>query len=516
MTNLIVCCDGTWNTPDQKQNDLPAPTNVVKLFNALAATDLGGVEQKRYYHPGVGTDGGFLDQLTGGGMGDGLDRNIQSAYKWLATTYATGDRIFLFGFSRGAFTVRSLAGMISRCGLLRLAGAALEPGKIWTVVDAVFKCYRNKIDYAAPTGLTLCDAVASSKGPAIHFLGVWDTVGALGIPDDLALLNLLDRSKHEFHDTALGPAVQNARHAVALDERRQSFTPTLWTNLADRPTAKQIWFPGVHCDVGGGYSRTGLSDAALLWMIEEAEACRLAFRPNVKVKIAPDPQEALHDSDTGVFEALRSLPRSAPNVEAAANAGLIHRSGVDRHADPPLFEAAYWPTRVLAAGESCTIDVFAREKWNASGVYLEAGNEYSLTATGEWLDATMKCTPEGAGHDGKFRIGKFRLGEIAQLAGSAVGEMETLFRSKTGNEQADFLWTKREENFDWFALIGVIANGSGADLAGNPIPHQTFMIGSAARVKPTIGGYLYCFANDAWQAYDNNKGSVSLTISRSV
>src|SRR6185295_3142736 len=117
MGNIVVCADGTWNTPDQKDGGLPAPTNVVKLANALADTDARGVAQKKYYHPGVGSDGSAFDRVLGGGVGKGLDQNIMSGYKWLATEYRPGDDIYLFGFSRGAFTVRSLAGMIGCCGL---------------------------------------------------------------------------------------------------------------------------------------------------------------------------------------------------------------------------------------------------------------------------------------------------------------------------------------------------------------------------------------------------------------
>src|SRR2546427_8285365 len=110
MKNLIVCCDGTWNTPDQEENGIPAPTNVVKLKNCLADTarDNGAaIPQRSYYHSGVGTEGGLLERAAGGAWGQGIDKNIQSAYQWLAREYATGDRIYLFGFSRGAYTVRS-------------------------------------------------------------------------------------------------------------------------------------------------------------------------------------------------------------------------------------------------------------------------------------------------------------------------------------------------------------------------------------------------------------------------
>src|ERR1041384_6013331 len=117
MKRLIVCCDGTWNTPEQEENNAPCPTNVVRLFNSLADQDANGNEQLNYYHPGVGTDGSLLAKTAGGMYGEGLDKNIKSAYSWLANHYEDGDAIYVFGFSRGAYTVRSLSGLIGRCGL---------------------------------------------------------------------------------------------------------------------------------------------------------------------------------------------------------------------------------------------------------------------------------------------------------------------------------------------------------------------------------------------------------------
>lgn len=524
MANLVVCSDGTWNTPDDMDGGVPAPTNVVKLFNALAASDANGTEQKKYYHPGVGTDGGWWNRLVGGGAGEGLDRNIKSGYQWLAKNYRPNDNIFLFGFSRGAYTARSLGGMITSCGLLDLSDATITPAEGWQRVDSVFDCYRARADKSKFKALSthLFSELAFHNKPAaepiamstpIFFIGVWDTVGALGIPDDMALLNLLDSvDKHSFHDTNLSNAVVNARHAVAMDEHRQSFTPTLWTNVGNRAGVKQVWFPGVHSDVGGGYGQVGLSDGALKWMIEEAGALNLKFRDHVEDQIKPDPRGMLHDSVTTVFKALKTCPRNVPNVGFRPVTGDFHASACDRFDNPPLQQSAFWPTRELQVGQSMTVDVFAREHWNATGLFLSEGGEYELTANGEWLDSHIKCGPGGT-NDGKFQIG-----EIFQLAGSALGGVETMFRKATGNKDADFWGTKRAEEYPWFALIGVVANGSGADERGNPIPHTTFLIGDRHKhkVKTGGGGYLYCFANDAWQLYGNNSGSVSLTVKRTA
>ena len=128
MTNIVICCDGTWNTPDQLDKGVPAPTNVVRLYNALATTDAQGAPQDSYYHPGVGTSGKWWDKAVGGGTGAGLDQHIKSAYQKLCYSYTPGANIYLFGFSRGAYTVRSLCGFIARCGLLRIDH--LEPTEV--------------------------------------------------------------------------------------------------------------------------------------------------------------------------------------------------------------------------------------------------------------------------------------------------------------------------------------------------------------------------------------------------
>lgn len=513
--HLIVFCDGTWNTPDQTEASLPAATNVVKLRNALAASDKDGEEQRIYYHPGVGSDGGWWERIAGGGLGEGLDKNIMSTYNWVARNYEPGSRIWLFGFSRGAFTVRSLGGMISRCGLLKTDG--MDEKTIWAAVGKLFQNYRTPEATAEPVKATKAmpfhgvkTGNATKQSIPINFIGVWDTVGALGVPNDMAFLKIIDDpAKHSFHDTSLSPIVQNARHAIAIDEMRQSFTPTLWTNVDDRPTVKQIWFPGVHGDVGGGYGRSDLSDGALKWMIDEVRALNLSFRENIETQLSPNPLGQLHDSVTGVFKFLKTRPRDVP-LFFSSNTSL-HESALNRHDNPPLTQGVYWETRLIEAKEGATIDVFARERWNYTGLYLKEGVSYKFSATGEWMDSDITCPPSGTND------GKFHLGEAVQMASSLWGKGEQLVTKLTGNHQVDFWYTKREEQFPWFSLIGMVANGVPPDESvadqGNFAPHEVFKIGAGTHFTPKRSGYLYAFANDAWQTYDNNRGSVRLTVS---
>ncbi|HJV25205.1 MAG TPA: DUF2235 domain-containing protein [Aromatoleum sp.] len=504
MKNIVICCDGTWNTPDEKDGGVPAPTNVVRLYNALAEADAADVGQHKYYHAGVGTNGSWWDKVIGGGTGVGLERNVMSAYRELCDYYEDGDRIYLFGFSRGAYTVRSLGGLVSLCGLLDTDG--LEDPEIWTRIEHVFqKGYRRKTESLDDWQRKDWEFRENGGGHRIpiRFLGVWDTVGALGIPNDMAFLNLIDNlHDYTFHDTNLSASIQTARHAIALDERRASFQPTLW-NPQPGQDALEMWFPGVHSDVGGGYRETGLSDAALAWMISEAKAADLNFNSGMIDQIKSDYLGPLHDSCCGVFSLLPSQPRGVPMLQAAEN---MHPSAVNRAKNPPIHQCPYRQARTFTLGTPLTIDIFAAQPWNDTGLWLEAGITYTFFASGEWMDSSIKCGPDGADD------GKFQPAELAQIAGSALGWVESVYKKLARNSEADFRFTKRHEDMPWFCLVGAIANGGGVDAKGHTVPHEAFAIGDGVTYTPKKSGYFYAYANDAWNCYGNNRGRVQLTI----
>lgn len=317
MKRLIICCDGTWNRPDQKNL-----TNVVKLSRFIAARDSDGVPQVVFYDQGVGT-GNLLDRLTGGAFGHGLDQNIRDAYLFLMNNYEDGDEIFIFGYSRGAYTARSTAGLIRNCGLLKRAHADHFP--------EAFSLYQKR-DESADTEEAVAFRTNYAREIEIKFIGVWDTVGSLGVP--LRGLRWFSRNKYQFHDTALSRRVKFAYHAVAIDERRSPFKPTLWSNLP-KPgqVIEQKWFAGVHADVGGGSAVSSLSDVALNWMMEKASACGLEFNSEiVTTKLRPDPLGYLHNSMTGFYRLTRGYTRSigaiAPQTES------VHEAAVARFEDP--------------------------------------------------------------------------------------------------------------------------------------------------------------------------------------
>jgi uncharacterized protein (DUF2235 family) len=285
---LIVCCDGTWNMPNQPG----APTNVVKMLRAIRPVDDNGGSQIVHYHPGIGT-GNFVDRFMGGTVGVGLVSNVQSAYGFLVDNYFPGDEIYLFGFSRGAYTVRSLAGFVDLVGLVRKMDMELfiEVFEIYRKhrlirttnrpedLAASFRPYLRGGD---PAYRSLLAALQRSRRISILFIGVWDTVGALGVP--VGPLRWIGRNRYNFHSTQLSESVRFAYHALAIDEHRRAFRPSIWrrpTNRNGSPTSEtqtleQVWFAGAHSNVGGGYRDSGLSDIAFLWMASKAATARRA------------------------------------------------------------------------------------------------------------------------------------------------------------------------------------------------------------------------------------------------
>jgi hypothetical protein len=279
MKNIILCSDGTGNTAVKGRG-----TNVFKLFEAVDLTEHRTNPsldaQLAFYDDGVGTQGNALVKMLGGAAGYGLAQNVKKLYRELARVYDPGDRIFLFGFSRGAFTVRTLAGMIGRCGVLN---AALIPtaGQLVEGVDAAYAGYRagyGSVLTKAVGGLlgrpSRDDAIARFKDKyrpytdvEIAFLGVWDTVDAVGMP--FALAEMVNRYlvQFKFPTSTLGSHVQHACHALSLDDDRRAFEPVLWTVPEDDHRIEQVWFAGVHSNVGGGYPKQGMSLVALDWML---------------------------------------------------------------------------------------------------------------------------------------------------------------------------------------------------------------------------------------------------------
>ncbi len=301
MKRIAIFADGTWNSPEDGET-----TNVLHMARAVMP-DVNGTKQVAFYDWGVGTD---RKKFSGGLTGAGIDKNILDCYRFLVHNYAVGDQLFFFGFSRGAYTVRSLAGLIRNCGLLRREHARR--------ISEAFRLYRKRTRASGPnepqpTKFRRDFAVADTT--PIEFVGAWDTVGALGIP--VPFWGTLNRREFLFHDTEPSKIVQHARHAVAIDESREDFTPVLWS---DKPSVdiQQVWFAGAHSDVGGGYRESGLSNCASQWMLKEANKFGLQFEAHFLNAVTPDPADRQHESRKGIYLARAELVRTVK--------GPVHRS----------------------------------------------------------------------------------------------------------------------------------------------------------------------------------------------
>lgn len=317
MKKIIVCCDGTWNKPGIKDRGTIVKTNVQKMYEAINC-GTQEIPQVKYYGQGVGTGFSLRDHFLGGSAGIGIDRNIIDAYKFIMWNYDANDEIYLFGFSRGAYTVRSLAGFIRNCGIMK-------PDYLHLVSEA-YHLYRDRTALTHPESDLMIGFKKKygidKQETLIKFLGVWDTVGALGIP--LKWFDLLNQ-KYQFHDVKISSQIRYAYHALSVDEKREVFTPTLWEisstarSLPDPQVSEQVWFPGVHSNIGGGYKDCGLSDQTLKWMIEKAQETHLQFDQQYISNLRPESTAELRNSVTGIYKLMKKINRQI-------NTGLANRT----------------------------------------------------------------------------------------------------------------------------------------------------------------------------------------------
>lgn len=363
--NLVICCDGTGNKFG------PANSNVIKLYSTLVIN----AEQVGYYHPGVGTMGAPTARnrlekswtiLKGLAFGTGFLDNVGDAYRYLMNTYREGDRIFLFGFSRGAYTARAIAGLVHTCGLLCPGNEGLIP---YALQMFAAKSKQTNAGQTIDIAHRFRDTFA--RKVMIEFVGVWDTVSSVGWVSDPMLLP----------DEGRNPIVRVARHALAIDERRCYYRDKLWGAPFSRlepefevsQDIRQVWFAGVHSDVGGSYDEqeSGLSKLALEWLLQEACRAGLQIKPeyaelvlgragNVGGPIAqPDPAAVLHTSLSGAWWLLELLPHTYFDKpqggrhwripmgahRAIPEGSALHQSVVERLAAVPAYRPPNLPAQ---------------------------------------------------------------------------------------------------------------------------------------------------------------------------
>jgi uncharacterized protein (DUF2235 family) len=337
---IVICLDGTWKKPETADGK-SHPSNVLKFMRALQTADADGVPQVVFYDRGVGT-GDVLDKYLGGLFGWGLSRTVMTAYRWLANNFERGDRLYFIGFSRGAYSARSLTGLVGAIGLM----SKLEVGEL----PRAYAYYRTP-PVARPSHPYRPNA-AARRIPQIEFLGVFDTVGALGIP--ITVFSGFNR-RFAFHDVTLGATVRNAFQALAVDERRKPFVPAIWT-VPDGwdGVLEQVWFAGAHTNVGGGYADANLSDIALTWMIERAARCGLAFNDAyLEHFVLPEPRYRgwMGDEFKGFYRVLGPGVRAV--TEEPARRLTVHPTVRRRWEDPQL---GYRPGNLR--------DLAARLRWS--------------------------------------------------------------------------------------------------------------------------------------------------------
>lgn len=331
MKKIVLCSDGTGN-----KGGYGADSNVYKTYKAVDVNTQG---QYTFYDQGVGTDKSdtsknkYMTALSGV-FGFGFRDNVLHLYHFLARNYVPGDEIFLFGFSRGAATVRAFAGFIYTCGLVDKKYAYIDgtfdADEFKKLANQAFDCYRRrKKDKNAAQSFKerygIQDPVYVPGGDIkIKFIGVWDTVSALGFPKDFSVIFqcffwMLDEVTdqiaplaHNFYDYELNNSIQNAYHALSIDDERKTFEPLVWNENNFNGHVEQVWFAGVHSNVGGGYPRTGLSDVALLWMLTKAAAHGLVFHTEhiTAIEDSANVYDKLYDSRDGVAIYYRYDPRN--------------------------------------------------------------------------------------------------------------------------------------------------------------------------------------------------------------
>ncbi len=331
--NLVVFSDGTGQEGGVGNN-----SNVYKLYNMIEdRTD----KQISYYDRGLGTG---WRKVTGNVGGMGISKNIQECYEFIFDNFTAGDKIYLFGFSRGATTVRSLSNFIHLFGIL--------PKSRRELIKQAYNIYKigNKEhrDQEAKNFIKKHHTMWTR----IHFLGVWDTVAALGIPLKCidVILDKIPFFRHKFQDLRLSDSVENAYHALAIDEERKTFHPTLWDNdkkfLKNYQSMKQVWFCGVHTDVGGGYEEQELSNIPLFWMMYSAVEHGLRIYKKDKVEIIQDINGKMHDSRGGT---LSKLYRKEVRSWNSKTHGMptIHQSVLQRTLNKQNKKASHYKPWIL-------------------------------------------------------------------------------------------------------------------------------------------------------------------------
>ena len=523
---IVVCMDGTWNDPVEH-------TNVYRLFQMLPGEErqieeTGPIRSHlvknsdqviAYCFESIGR-GGRARGLLGGTQGIGLHDCMIDAYLLVSQVYQSGDKIWLFGFSRGAWAARSLGAFIARSGLIPAVHADDD--------DAADKAEKIWLDYKEGRGMKRGGRFWKHHDETpIRMIGVWETVGELGVPlfNGLRLADRDELRFLRFADRELSPRVEHGRQALAIDEHRADFTPTPW---AEREGVKQVWFAGAHADVGGGYENHGLSDIALEWMMQEINDldAGLQLAPDqLSEALAPDSLEDRHDETRGPV--WRTRPSKARKIPDAAE---LHPSVVQRLReradyrpkaleDIPVCTDFYLdeaprpdetlqperealPFRKLPVDGSTCFPAYAHKWWNASGVEVDVGERYRIEASGAWIDKEIHAGADG--YESKAWLlhlaeGSRRMEERPWF--SLVAAIHPRPDLEANNPDSENMLTGLIES----TISGVARIDDESCLLATP---------DGCEIEIVEPGFLYFFANDSPFSYGNNHGFLSVEVTR--
>ncbi len=536
---IVILCDGTSNRPDQQEGGEDAATNIWRLYRMLASDET----QTTWYQAGVGSDTSSTAAevrrtqallaavganpgsqvaayarrfvaLFEAGFGSGISEGIVNGYTEIVRQYRPGDRIYLIGFSRGAYTARCIAGVISRCGLLRAENLRFAPEMV--------QLYRTRADQHAAVRVQP-DLVHAD--PAIEFVGVFDTVASLGVP----LWGWWFRALPIWTTAALATdpvaSCRHVYHALAMDERRSQFFPTLYNDprllapLAPRPndrleTLQQVWFRGAHADVGGGYARRDLSDIPLGWMMDAMGRHGLRFRAGARAALRPDPLGRLHDEMVrkpgwilfGSWPRWHPVPGAGPDLNGTTlHPAVLERAGAvqARTGRPDLVR--------LPPDEALTIVAEARRDWDRTGLVIEHGVLYRLTYLGtRWRDAEAPpCGPDGQEAQGLFDLRRWLIAGRRLRRQPWMRLVATIAHPRR--------WELREKGLP--ELIRLLFHNDPPQLTRQlaAIGQDLTAPGSSILIRNDApAGLLHLFANDWWQTASNNSGGISLRIAHAA
>ncbi|MGC4081037.1 MAG: DUF2235 domain-containing protein [Vicinamibacterales bacterium] len=541
--NLVICCDGTGNRAEAAADGRRAVSNVRKFFEVAQSDVESAWQQDKWYDDGVGTGTSgesrklsMLEKLSNWlasntsskvlgvlssvravlelGFGIGITENITQGYAELVRMYQPGDRIFIVGFSRGAYTARCIADVIDDIGLLRAEHVRYAPD--------IIQLYRYRQSPDEPVAVR---AELLHQNVEIEFLGLWDTVASLGVPLwgwSFSIFKLW--SNAGFGVTTIRNC-KVIRHALSMDEQRSQFFPTMFDESALAPgqDLQQRWFRGSHAGVGGGYADTSLSDIALGWIIEEACKCGLVVHEAWDKTVLKRTDQDFYPNPIGqvitelerqkAWRVSGAWPRWHPCVSGtSAGHGVLDetvRERADKAASLRLTNAPVCSDELLTLrpGDTANVRLMAHLGWNRTGVVLENGGCYRITyVSGVWQDKECRmCGPSG---------------------------------QKAGIEARRLLgWGRRVPSADWMELIGHVAHPRDWDTKERggfmlldyllfreprelmqsliPLGRHLKQVGDSVEVVVEAdGGVFYGYANDWWLAYDNNSGSVLLSIER--